>query len=53
MADGVPTGLRFAFGPVLVAGGVGVAVAATVALWAHYGGAVFFDMIAAGFRACF
>jgi len=27
--------------------------AATLALWAYYGSVVFFDMIAAGFRACF
>jgi hypothetical protein len=34
-------------------GRVGAAVAVTLALWVHYGGAVFFNMIAAGFRACF
>jgi hypothetical protein len=26
---------------------------ATIALWFHYGTAVFFEMIAAGFAACF
>ena len=31
----------------------GMLLAGTVALWAHYGGAVFFEMIAAGFTACF
>ena len=31
----------------------GMLVAGTVALWAHYGSAVFFEMIAAGFAACF
>jgi hypothetical protein len=53
MADGVPTGGRLALAPILAAGGAGIVVAATVALWVHYGGAVFFEMIAAGFRACF
>ena len=37
----------------IVAGIVGLVVAATVALWAHYGTAVFFEMIRAGFVACF
>ena len=31
----------------------GVLVAATLALWAHYGTAVFFEIIAAGIAACF
>jgi hypothetical protein len=31
----------------------GMLLAGTVALWAHYGSAVFFEMIAAGFAACF
>jgi hypothetical protein len=53
MADGVSTGGRFGFAPILAAGGLGAVAAATVALWVHYGGAVFFEMIAAGFRACF
>lgn len=53
MAEGVSTGLRFAFGPLLAAGGVGAVIAGALALWAHYGGVVFFDMLAAGFRACF
>jgi len=38
---------------VLVAGVAGVLLAATFALWAHYGTAVFFEMIRAGFAACF
>jgi hypothetical protein len=32
---------------------VGLVVAGTIALWAHYGTAVFFEMIRAGFVACF
>jgi len=31
---------------------IGALLAATVALWAHYGTAVFFEMIRAGFAAC-
>jgi hypothetical protein len=31
----------------------GVLIAATTALWAHYGTAVFFEIIAAGLAACF
>jgi hypothetical protein len=40
--------------PFLVLGAVaGLLVAATLALWAHYGTAVFFEIIAAGIAACF
>jgi hypothetical protein len=31
----------------------GVLIAATLALWMHYGTAVFFEIIAAGIAACF
>jgi hypothetical protein len=37
---------------VLVAGTAGMLLAAALALWAHYGTAVFFEMIRAGFAAC-
>ena len=40
----------------LVAAGAGlglVLLLAALVLWAHYGTAVFFEMIAAGFAACF
>ena len=37
----------------LAAGVVGLVLAGTVALWAHYGTAVFFETIRAGFAACF
>jgi hypothetical protein len=30
-----------------------IVLLATCALWVHYGTAVFFEMIAAGFAACF
>jgi hypothetical protein len=40
--------------PLLVLAAVaGLLVAATLALWAHYGTAVFFEVIAAGIAACF
>lgn len=38
---------------VVVSTVTGVLVAATVGLWAHYGTAVFFEIIAAGMAACF
>jgi hypothetical protein len=38
---------------ILVAALAGVLIAGTLALWAHYGTAVFFEMIAAGIAACF
>jgi hypothetical protein len=37
----------------LFAGAAGMALAAAIALWAHYGTTVFFEMIAAGIAACF
>jgi hypothetical protein len=33
--------------------GIGALVAATVMLWAHYGSALFFEMIVAGLASCF
>jgi hypothetical protein len=43
-------GLRPLF---FVAAGCGLLVAATLALWAHYGTAVFYEMILAGIALCF
>jgi hypothetical protein len=37
---------------VIIGAGVGVVLAATAALWAYYGTAVFYEMIAAGIAAC-
>jgi hypothetical protein len=37
---------------VILAALSGVALAGTLALWAHYGSAVFYEMIAAGIAAC-
>ena len=40
--------------PLLIAAGViGLLLAGTAVLWAHYGTAVFFEMVAAGIAACF
>jgi hypothetical protein len=40
--------------PLIAAGAVAiVCVGATIWLWAHYGEAVFFETIRAGFAACF
>ena len=36
----------------LIAAAVGILLAATVALWAHYGTAVFYEMIVAGIATC-
>ena len=36
----------------LIAAAVGILLAATVVLWAHYGTAVFYEMILAGIAAC-
>ncbi|MGI8527523.1 MAG: hypothetical protein ACR2K5_15390 [Pseudolabrys sp.] len=36
-----------------VAVGLGAAVAATGSLWAYYGSTVFFEMVRAGWIACF
>jgi hypothetical protein len=36
----------------LVAAAVGIVLAGTMALWAHYGTAVFYEMILAGIAAC-
>ena len=37
----------------IITAAAGILVAGTVALWAHYGTAVFYEMIAAGIAACF
>jgi len=37
----------------IVAVTVGLLLAGTVALWAHYGTAVFYEMILAGIALCF
>ena len=37
---------------ILIAAALGIVLAATMALWAHYGTAVFYEMIVAGIAAC-
>jgi len=52
MSDAMATGRRAL--PLLIAAGTGgLVLAGTVALWAVYGTAVFFETIRAGFIACF
>jgi hypothetical protein len=51
MADAVS--LRRTAPVLLLAGAVGLMLAGTIALWMHYGTAVFFEMIRTGFIACF
>jgi hypothetical protein len=36
----------------LIAAAAGIVLAGTGALWAHYGTAVFYEMIVAGIAAC-
>ncbi len=38
---------------IAIAAAIGLMLAATVALWAYYGTAVFYEMILAGLAACF
>lgn len=43
---------RFSRALVLAAAAVGLLLAATLALWAHYGTAIFYETILAGIAAC-
>jgi len=52
MSDAVATRRR-PLPTVIAAGAAGLVLAATLALWAHYGTTVFFEMIRTGFVACF
>jgi len=53
MSDMVSSESRVPRPLLLAATAGGMLLAGTVALWAHYGSAVFLEMIAAGFAACF
>ena len=54
MSSSIQPPRRIAQAIVISGGVVGVAVVlAALALWFHYGTAVFFEMIAAGVSACF
>jgi len=49
-----PIAARVYSPPLLAAGGAAaVLLAGTMVLWAHYGTAVFFETLRAGFVACF
>jgi len=50
LLPGKPIGSRALM---LAAGLAGLLLAAAVVLWAHYGSAVFYEMILAGIAACF
>jgi len=53
MADIISASPRVNRRPLIaIAIAVGALLAATIALWAHFGTAVFFEMIRAGFAAC-
>ena len=47
-----PSSLRLARAPIILAAAAGVLMAGTLALWAHYGTTVFYEMIVAGIAAC-
>jgi hypothetical protein len=54
MAEALSSPPRSMTRPLMLAAAVvGVLLAATLGLWAHYGSAVFFEMIRAGFAYCF
>ncbi len=54
MPDAIVHSPRFASRPALLVSALcGALIAATLVLWAHYGTAVFFEIIAAGIAACF
>ena len=38
---------------IIASAGAGLIVAATIALWVHYGTAVFYEMILTGIASCF
>jgi hypothetical protein len=54
-SDSLLPSQRFASLPVIVvsAGVAGILLAGALVLWAHYGSAVFYEMILAGIAACF
>jgi hypothetical protein len=49
----IASSLRSNGAPLILAAVAGVLVAGASALWAYYGSAVFFDIVAAGLQACF
>jgi len=54
MSDIPSTSSRHPSRAMLIASGAaGLILAATIALWAHFGSTVFYEMILAGIAACF
>ena len=54
MSESAVDSTRRNWGPFAVAAGAaGVLIAGTLALWAYYGTAVFYEVIAAGIAMCF
>jgi hypothetical protein len=54
MTEAAALSIRRNWRPLAVAAGAaGVLIAGTVALWAYYGTAVFYEVIAAGIAMCF
>jgi hypothetical protein len=49
----IATTVRLSRPLLLLASIVGVVMAATLGLWAYYGTAVFFEVVRAGWAACF
>ena len=53
MSETVTLATRRSWRPLaIIAAGLGVLLAGTLALWAHYGTAVFYEMIVAGIAMC-
>lgn len=52
MSDAIPASRRRAL-PIALGAIVVLMLALTLALWARYGATVFFEIIRAGFAACF
>jgi hypothetical protein len=54
MSDTATVTNRRSWRPLAIGAGVaGALIAATLALWGHYGTAVFYEMLAAGIAMCF
>ncbi len=54
MTETAAVSIRRSWRPLAItAGVVGVLMAGTLALWAYYGTAVFYEMITAGIAMCF
>jgi hypothetical protein len=54
MSDAATVTNRRSWRPLALAAAVaGALIAATLALWGHYGTAVFYEMLAAGIAMCF